>query len=242
MKKNGLILGSMLLASSIGAGSAMATELSLQQILNGITVGGASSVNATTDYLGATKDSTWSITATGGSVATMIIELAGYAPSNIFGVYDSKDSSKMVNLFAGSATAGSQVTLAIKVDGSVFVNYVDSGINFAGNSFGYYLNSPGGLFYSNSALNSDSKDHMVAYQGTGDLVQLPGYFPGTWTANEFILGFEDVSAGSDWDYNDLVAMVESVQPVPEPATMLLFGSGLLGLASFGSRRRSRNNG
>jgi hypothetical protein len=227
-----------LLATLALAGASFATTIngpSLQNILNGITNDGSSSVSTVNDQVAA--DKYWQLTASGTSAATMIIEVAGNASSNVFGIYDLADPSKKVTLFGGAATGGDQAAVSIKANGAVYINFVNTGVTFSGSTFGYFLQGPGGTFYSDNALNPGGADHLVSYAGKGDLVTLPGLFPGTWTSNEYVLGWEDLAAG-DNDFDDMVVMVESVQPVPEPTTMGLMGLGLLGLM-FAARRNKK---
>lgn len=220
---------------------------SLQGIIDDITVGGPSTVDVTTDALSDTNDSYWSITGSGGSISTIIIELAGYAGTNQFGIYDQTDSSNKVVLFEGSDSTGDQKAIGIKDTGEVVINFASTGVFFAGNSFGYFLedtHNPNNIktWYSDTSLNSDGYDHMVSYQGNDtDTIQMPGFAPGLWTDNEYILAFEDLPlAYSDGDYNDFVVIVESVQPVPEPGTVALLGLGLVGLVGAGIRKKKKN--
>ena len=232
------------MAGLLGNGLAQATVIfgdggvSLQSILDGITtapVAGDSSVDVVNDQF--INDDYWAITG-GGAVSTIVIELAGAANSTSFGIFDRANRLNRVEIFDGPDSQGDQATIAIFADGSVTVNSIDSNMDFAANAFGFYLDHVSGLFYSDTSLNGDGVDHMAAYEGVGDTIQIPGLAPTTWAAAEFILAFEDLFGGGDTDYDDFVVLVNSIEAIPEPGVLALLGMGLLAL-SFARTRNPR---
>jgi hypothetical protein len=226
--------------------------VSLQGALDNITLApnpGQSSVNVLTDEIPDAQDSYWAIHGSGGTLDTLIIEIATWADFTTFGIFDAANSANRVQVFGGGASTGSQALVSILADGSVIVNFVDTGIDFAANLFGYYVDSTqghpgwtGGLWYSDTLLNADQQDHMAAYQGKGiDTIQILPYAPGLWSTDEYVLAFEDLhqmhwgdqnginDGYPEWsdvepDFSDFVVMVESV--VPEPATISLLALGI----------------
>ncbi|MDC0833488.1 DUF4114 domain-containing protein [Geitlerinema sp. CS-897] len=257
-----LLLGSAMLSSSPASAVTFGTSLdcdpalsgdpldqtcSLQSLLDDITVSGG--IDTTND----TGFEYFTNTATGGSLARFMFEVAGFASGNKFGLFN-KDGVK-AELFDGSNDDADRAIVDFLDNGDISISTkafdpigstVDNLISDFGNVFGFYLENPAGhTFFSDASLNFDGRQHSAIYQGDNSTVlDLPGVQPGVFTDNEFIIAFEDLPEGhpyEDFDYNDLVVMMESIEPtdIPEPSTLL--GLGVVVGAALATRRRQRRS-
>ena len=215
-------------------------EPSLQGSFNSML--GANTLSATNSCVDDGNDAGWTTVGSIGQI-DIVLELAGNASTNTFGVYDLNDPNKRLSVFDGADGAGDQAILRLRqtVDGwRVSVQEVGSPTwthqIISTSAFGFYLSVQGGAtFYSQTGRNGDGVDHMYAYQGTGTPF-LTGPLAGEFfSRQDYVLAWEDLLAGGDRDYQDFVAVVQDISPVPLPPAVLLLISGLVGLAGVSRR-------
>lgn len=185
---------------------------SLQGYFNGV----GESINVLTDQ---NAVQTWSTTVSDNSTFSLMIEVAGYAASNAIGIYNGSEvAPTLYQVFPGAATAGWFATASFRASPiRVVINLFDQDAVWQGSNtyfgadkdnFGYYIQGPGGLYYTQDARNPGSSAQALAYAGTSE------------NAGQWWLCWEDllVGGGSDQDYDDAILFLESVAPVPVHTT------------------------
>ncbi len=189
-------------------------------------------------YVAAANDPNLHLYAQAEVTFTFIGEGAGYLNSVGYFLYDNNNNILEMNtIFSNASGWGGGLTGtggSLLSGDSVVLGMFDEGTNI-----GFWLRAngytdPNGLvYYSLEDLNPDQERHFAL-----------------WTDNSNerkVYGVEDMINLGDGDYNDMLFTVtanpySAIEPsagAPEPASLLLMGSALVGLAGVGWRRRRR---
>ena len=189
-----------------------------------------------TDFVWSESDY-WSVTDLSSGLASFELRLenpvASYESS--FGIYANGDETNKISLFSGpqepSTVGGPYASVYFQFDGTNWqvstdnVNFVD----FA-SSFGFYssVTPTENTFYTDKSLNDDGVEHFAIAFNSPNIANI--YF-------EDVYG-RDITDPSNTDQWDMLVVSTDITPVPEPATMLLFGAGVAGLAGFARRKKN----
>lgn len=223
MKRFATLLCALVLVSSSAHAALRVPQVpvvgpSLQGYLNGV----GESINVLTDQENVQR---WSSTVSGNSSFTIQLELTATAAANTIGLYNALAAvPPLYQVFPGAATTNWFATASFRpAPARVIVSLFDDNAALQGqvtylgadaSDFGFYLQGPSGVFYTQDARNPGSAVQALSYKGTGANT-------GNWW-----LAFEDgpvannnqVLPASDQDYDDCVLFMESVNPTPVTGT------------------------
>jgi len=178
--------------------------------------------------------------------STIMLEVSGYSGANQIGIYEYGNPTNRLLAIGGLQSTGYNVTIDfdanndgvggdIKIyDGTPAV--ISTG-TFNSLSFGFYIYTGGqNYFYTEDVLNPEGNPQALTFLGKGAWGDL-GDFYIAFEDLVFDANYGDGGWSADNDFNDIVIHASDVDAaVPEPATMFLLGSGLIGLAGFARRR------
>jgi hypothetical protein len=172
-------------------------------------------INVNTDQ---DANQTWTHTVSGTTTYTIEFQSSPNAAIQQFGLYNaSAVIPPLFFLMSGSVGPLGFSTATFKPGNIVVVNRFDALGNFLSvttfggvdpNNFGFYLSVPAGTVFTQDSRNPGGLARAISFQGTG-------VDAGTWW-----LCWDEPGTGGpgDQDFDDLVVLMESVNPTPVSRT------------------------
>lgn len=206
----------------------------LQTVFNDI----GSTIDAVSDQ---TTEALYEPTGAGNSIAAYVATATWDGGDIDFGIYDMDNPAEQLSLFGHpSNSSGASVMIQFNetlnsvrvIDLSTWLPVDSSTYYFK--EFGFYVNAPqvsSTTYFSQDALNQDSLAHFLTYEGKGDQVT----FGTSGTYSDINHWYIAAEASTDSDFDDIVVQMESITPIPEPATLgliTLFSGGIYFVRRF----------